>query len=85
MKQLLVIQHDHTSPLGPIAERFVERGFDLTMHQVVPEASFLAPGVTTEFPDFTDFDAVVPMGAPWSTYDHALIGSWVLPEIGRYR
>lgn len=81
MKKLLVIQHDHTSPLGPIADRFVERGYDLTMHQVVPEALFLAPGVDTAFPDFTDFDAVVPMGAPWSTYDHELIGSWVLPEI----
>ena len=80
MKNLLVIQHDHTSPLGPIAERFVERGYDLTMHQVVPEAAYLSPGVTTEFPDFTRFDAVVPMGAPWSTYDHDLIGSWVLPE-----
>ena len=57
--QLLVIQHDHASPLGPVAERFVERGFDLTMHPVVPESSFLAPGVQTEFPDFTRFDAVV--------------------------
>jgi GMP synthase-like glutamine amidotransferase len=81
MLKLLVIQHDHTSPLGPIAERFVDRGYDLTMHQVVPEASFHSPGVTTEFPDFTEFDAVLPMGAVWATYDHELIGSWLLPEI----
>lgn len=80
MKKLLVIAHDHTSPLGPIAERFAERGYDLTTHQVVAEESFLAPGVDNEFPDFTEFDAVVPMGAPWSTYDHELIGRWVLPE-----
>ncbi len=82
--QLLVIQHDHASPLGPVAERFVERGFDLTMHPVVPESSFLAPGVETEFPDFTRFDAVVPMGAPWSAYDE-VIGSWVRPEIEQLR
>jgi GMP synthase-like glutamine amidotransferase len=82
--QLLVIQHDHASPLGPVAERFVERGFDLTMHLVVPEASFLAPGVETEFPDFTRFDAVVPMGAPWSAYDE-IIGSWVRPEMEQLR
>ena len=82
--QLLVIQHDHASPLGPVAERFVERGFDLTLHPVVPEASFLTPGVQTEFPDFTQFDAVVPMGAPWSAYDE-LIGSWVRPEIEQLR
>ncbi len=83
--QLLVIQHDHLSPLGPIAERFVERGFDLTMHNVVAEEAFATPGVVTEFPDFSDYDAVVPMGAPWSTYDHELIGSWVLPEIEQLR
>ena len=82
--QLLVIQHDHASPLGPVAERFVERGFELTMHPVVPESSFLAPGVQTEFPDFTQFDAVVPMGAPWSAYDE-IIGSWVRPEIEQLR
>ncbi len=85
MKQLLVIQHDHTSPLGPIAERFEERGFALTMHQVVPEESFLTPGVDTEFPDFTGFDAIVIMGATWATYDHELIGSWVLPELEQLR
>ncbi len=82
--RLLVIQHDHASPLGPVAERFVERGFDLTMHPVVPEVSFLEPGVQTEFPDFTRFDAVVPMGAPWSAYDE-IIGSWVSPEIAQLR
>jgi GMP synthase-like glutamine amidotransferase len=82
--QLLVIQHDHASPLGPVAERFVERGFELTMHSVVPKTSFLAPGVETEFPDFTRFDAVVPMGAPWSAYDE-IIGSWVRPEIEQLR
>ena len=82
--QLLVIQHDHASPLGPVAERFVERGFDLTMHAVVPESSFLAPGVETDFPDFTRFDAVVSMGAPWSAYDES-IDSWVRPEIEQLR
>ena len=83
--KLLVIQHDHASPLGHVAERFVDRGFDLTMHTVVPQDSFATPGVVTDFPDFTDFDAVVPMGAPWSTYDHELIGSWVVPELEQLR
>lgn len=82
--QLLVIEHDHASPLGPVAERFVDRGFDLTIHRVVPEAAYLAPGVQTEFPDFTQFDAVVPMGAPWSAYDE-IIGTWVVPELEQLR
>lgn len=77
--KLLVIQHDHASPLGPILNRFVQRGYEPTLHMVVPEGSFDQPAVTTDFPDFADFDAVVVMGAPWSAYDEA-IASWVLPE-----
>lgn len=78
--RLLVVQHDPVSPLGHVAERFEERGFDITTHVVVDSASFADPGVDTTFPDFDGFDAVVLMGAPWSTYDHDLIGSWVIPE-----
>ena len=82
--RLLVVQHDHASPLGPVAERFAERGYDATSHLVVPEARFHDPGVRTEFPDFTGFDAVVLMGAPWSAYDQ-LVASWVVPERERLR
>ncbi len=28
---------------------------------------------------------IIPMGAPWSVYDHELIGSWVLPELAMLR
>lgn len=83
--RLLVIEHDHVSPLGPVAERFADRGYDLVRHLVVPETSFHAPGVETEFPDFTDHDAVVVMGAAWSTYDFELVGSWVRPELEQLR
>ena len=37
--------------------------------------------MTVSFPDPTQYDAIVPMGAPWSVYDHGRIGSWVLDEI----
>ena len=77
--KLLVIQHDHASPLGPVAERFVERGYEPTLHLVVPKERFSDPGVETVFPDVTAFDAVVLMGAPWSAYDD-MISSWVIPE-----
>lgn len=83
--RVLVIQHDHVSPPGPIGERFSDRGFDVVEHPIVGRGDFFNPGVTTDFPSFTDFDAVVAMGAPWSTYDHGLIGSWVLPEISQLR
>jgi GMP synthase-like glutamine amidotransferase len=79
--RVLVIQHDHISPPGAVGERFADRGFDLILHPVVPAEHFLSPNVATEFPDPTGFDAIVPMGAPWSVYDEAAIGTWVAPEL----
>lgn len=76
----LFIQHDHVSPPGPIAERFADRGFDIVCHEQVSEASFQAPNVPYTAPEMTDFDVVIPMGAPWSAYDDATIGAWVRPE-----
>jgi GMP synthase-like glutamine amidotransferase len=83
--KVLVIAHDHVSPIGPIGERFEHRGYDVVVHNVVAAEHHHRPGVTTSFPDFTGFDAVVPMGAPWSTYDHAAVGSWVRPELDQLR
>jgi GMP synthase-like glutamine amidotransferase len=77
----LVIQHDHVSPPGPVRDQLERRLFDVVEHQVVPEADFGRPGVSAAFPTVTEFDLVVAMGAPWSVYDHDLIGSWVEPEL----
>jgi len=83
--RVLIVQHDHVSPPGPVGERFEERGYDVVSHLVVEEQQHQAPGVQARFPGFTDFDVVVAMGAPWSTYDHALVGSWVVPELEQLR
>lgn len=80
-RRLLFIKQDHVSPTGPVGEAFSDLGYDITDLLVVPEDRFLEPGVTASFPDPTDFDVVVPMGAPWSVYDQATIGSWVGDEI----
>lgn len=83
--RVLVIEHDHVSPIGPVGERFADHGYDVVNHLVVPAERFADPGVTSQFPDFTAFDAIVPMGAPWSTYDTGTVGSWVLPELEQLR
>lgn len=77
----LIIQHDHVSPPGPVGERLEQRGYDLEVHQVVGADFFEEPNVATAFPDFAAYDAVVTMGAPWPTYDHELVGSWVPAEL----
>ena len=81
----LLIQHDHICTPGFVGERLTDRGLDLVLHQVVREDRFLSPNVEIEFPDPTDFDAIVPMGAPWSVYDHESIGTWVPTELKMLR
>jgi GMP synthase-like glutamine amidotransferase len=80
MARLLQIAHDHLSPANMVADQFSRRGFEITELLVVPEQRFDDPGVYAVFPDPTDYDAVMLLGAPWSTYD-AEVASWVGPEI----
>jgi len=77
----LFVQHDHTSPVGPVGARFEHHGYAVDELLVVPEERFDEPGVHADFPDPATYDVVVPMGSPWSVYDDALIGSWVRPEL----
>ena len=83
--RVLLIQHDHICTPGYVGERLTDRGLDLVAHQVVEEDRFLSPNVDIEFPHPTDFDMIVPMGAPWSVYDHEAIGTWVPVELKMLR
>ncbi|CAM3021455.1 MULTISPECIES: type 1 glutamine amidotransferase [Dermacoccus] len=84
-QRVLIVQHDHCSPPGAVAERFRERGYEETLFQIVPEADFENPGVEVEFPDVRGFDAIVVMGSYWSAWDDDLIGSWLRPEMEMLR
>jgi GMP synthase-like glutamine amidotransferase len=77
----LFVQQDHVSPVGPVGEQFAARGYDVEEFLVVPADRFHLPDVAVEFPDPTAYDAIVPMGAPWSVYDEATIGSWIGAEL----
>lgn len=83
--RVLFIQQDHVSPVGPVGARFAERGYEVEGFGVVPADRFHSPGVDAEFPDPLAYDAIVPMGAPWSVYDEATIGAWVLEEVSLLR
>jgi GMP synthase-like glutamine amidotransferase len=79
--RVLFLEHDHASPPGPIAERFTELGYHIDRQIIVPATHYYSPNVTFDFPDPTDFDAIVVMGAPWGAWDVSTIGNWLLPEI----
>lgn len=78
----LVIQHDHVSPTGPVGRRLEHHGFEITEFLVVPESQFNEPNVMVEFPDTSEYDLVVFLGAPWGAWDDKCIGNWLTPELG---
>ncbi len=80
----LVLQHDHLCPPGFVGERLIERGYELSVHLVVPPEHPDRPGVPADFPALAGVDLVVAMGAPWSAYDPA-VASWVEPELALLR
>ena len=49
-----------------MAEAFADLGYDVADLLVVPPERFDTQDVTVAFPDKAAFDAIVPMGAPWS-------------------
>jgi GMP synthase-like glutamine amidotransferase len=79
--RVLFVQQDHVSPPGPVGEAFADRGYGVEQLLVVPADRFLRPDVEVRFPDPTGYDAIVPMGAPWSVYDEATIGPWIGAEL----
>ena len=84
-RRVLFVQQDHLSPTGPVGEGFADLGYDVEELLVVPEDRFATPDVTVDLPDPTGYDAIVPMGAPWSVYDQATIGTWVGAELAFLR
>ncbi|MFJ1561942.1 type 1 glutamine amidotransferase [Streptomyces mirabilis] len=81
----LVVRHDHASLPGWIGERLTEHGYVLHEVTVVPSDRHHSPNVDFTFPDIVDYDLLVPLGAPWSVYDRAAIGSWIDGELALLR
>ncbi|MET8980036.1 type 1 glutamine amidotransferase [Streptomyces sp. NPDC004539] len=81
----LVIAHDSASSPGPVGDRLAERGYTLDVVTVVPEERFADPAVRFDFPDLSDYRLVVALGAPWSVYDDASVGTWIEGELGLLR
>jgi GMP synthase-like glutamine amidotransferase len=81
----LFIEHDHISLGGPIWRSLEKHGYEIERFLIVPQANYDSPNVTTTFPNFNDYDLLVPMGAPYGAYEDDRIGNWLLPELEKLK
>jgi GMP synthase-like glutamine amidotransferase len=83
--KVLFIQNDHVATPALLGEAFAERGFHVETFEVVPFERTDDPAVEVAFPDPAGYDVVASLGARWPVYEHALIRSWVGPEMQMMR
>ena len=83
VKRALFIEHDHVTLSGPLWRAFKNRGYEVVRMPVVKEENFDNPNVQVQWPDFSEYDVIVPMGSPWGVWEDERIGNWLLPELER--
>jgi GMP synthase-like glutamine amidotransferase len=81
----LFIHNEHLATEGLLGEAFTECGYDVATFGVVPAERVNDPVGDVTFPDPTDYDVIVPLGARWPVYDEALRATWVGAEMQMLR
>ena len=81
----LFIEHDHVSLGSPIWRSLEKHGYEIERFLIVPEENFSTPNVHANFPNFLEYDLIVPMGAPYGAYEDDRIGNWLLPELEKLK
>jgi GMP synthase-like glutamine amidotransferase len=70
--RVIVVRHHEVDEAGFIADAFIARGAQISTH--------LFPG-DGPLPALDGVDHIVVLGAVWSVYDEATIGSWIGAEL----
>jgi GMP synthase-like glutamine amidotransferase len=83
--RVLFIHNEHLATKALLGDAFTEWGFDVATFEVVPPDRVDDPALDVTFPDPTDYDVLVPLGARWPVYDEALRATWVGAEIKMMR
>ena len=81
----LFIEHDHISLGGPIWRSLEKHGYEIERFLIVPESNYDNPNIEVTFPNFNEYDLLVPMGAPYGAYEDDRIGNWLLPELEKLK
>lgn len=74
----LAVEHDPTGHAALVGRALERRGIELEPFRVLDDAA--NPVSDRPFPDPGDYDFLVVLGAIWSVYDDAKIGSWIHRE-----
>jgi GMP synthase-like glutamine amidotransferase len=82
---VLFLHNEHNGTEAMLGDAFADCGFDVATFGVVPAEYFDSPDIDVTFPDPTDYDVIVPLGASWSVYDDRLRRSWVGAEMAMVR
>ncbi|MEM7096263.1 MAG: type 1 glutamine amidotransferase [Actinomycetota bacterium] len=79
----LVIAHEPDGPACQVEVRLRERGFEVDTHVVT--ADYQKPGEAAPWPDFADYDVVLPMGSIRNLPNKEPIESWIHDELDLLR
>ncbi len=82
-KRALIIAHEADGPGGRVTSHLERRGFDIVTHVVAPHPG--EPNRHDPFPNWTDFDLIVPMGSVRSVTQKDLISNWIHDELEQIR
>ena len=75
----LAVEHDPTGHAALVGEALARRGVELEPFRVLDDVA--NPVSDRPFPDPGDYDFLVVLGAIWSVYDDATIGTWIHREV----
>lgn len=76
-RTVLFLYNDPIATEAMLGNAFTDAGYDVATFEVVPADRADAPALHVEFPDPTDYDVIVPLGARWPVYDEQLKSTWV--------
>ena len=85
-RKVLFIYNEHLATEGLLGDAFTECGYRHRRHsRWCPPSGSNDPAGDVTFPDPTDYDVIVPLGARWPVYDDALRQTWVGAEMQMVR
>ncbi|SER30805.1 GMP synthase-Glutamine amidotransferase [Mycobacterium sp. 88mf] len=83
--KVLFLRNDPTATEAMLADVFTECGFGIDTFDVIAPGRDDDPTGDVAFPDPTDYDVIVPLGARWAVYDESLVNSWVGAQMAMVR